>query len=581
MPPAASGAASRIARHSTVADATVDGVHGAQTRCVLGDRSVESIDRPVHSVPLVGDWARSSTCWDFASVVRGTSAHDGLNHSAMKLRLLPATARVGRSDLTVAFRLEDRVPKVGADLEAAVKSAEATGDLPKQFRRTAVFRPQARNAPARLLIIGLGKAKDLDAERIRRAAALAQSAAEEQGVSQFELRLELELFAKLEAEQVGAAVSEGLILGAYRYEPPRKETPKPRKGQRADVRLVGGAAVWRRGFESGWELGRIGAEATAFARRLADMPPNLATPAYLAAEARKLGGGSVRVRILERRALEQLGMGALLGVARGSALPPKLIVLDHRPAGAKRTVAIVGKGLTFDSGGISIKPSAKMDEMRYDMCGGAAVLGLFHAIRHGGMSDARRLRVLGIIAAVENMPDADAQRPGDVVRACDGTTIEVLNTDAEGRLVLADALAWCKKVYAPDRIVDLATLTGACIVALGHEAAGILGTDQELIDELIDAGTYAAEPLWQLPLWPAHREQMKSRFADLRNINSPGDGGGTIAGAAFLAAFVEGTPWAHLDIAGTAWEGRTRDYWRHGATGFGVRTLLRFLRAQR
>jgi leucyl aminopeptidase len=244
-------------------------------------------------------------------------------------------------------------------------------------------------------------------------------------------------------------------------------------------------------------------------------------------------------------------------------------------------VAVVGKGLTFDSGGISIKPAAKMDEMRYDMCGGAAVLGLFHAIRAGALRDARRLRVVGVVAAVENMPDADAQRPGDVVRACDGTTIEVLNTDAEGRLVLADALAWCKQQYEPDRIVDLATLTGACVVALGHEASGLFGNDQALIDELIEAGRRADEPLWQLPLWPAHREQMKSRFADLRNINSPNDGGGAIAGAAFLAGFVDGTPWAHLDIAGTAWEGRVRDYWRCGATGVGVRTLLQFLRRMR
>src|SRR5262249_46392456 len=223
---------------------------------------------------------------------------------------------------------------------------------------------------------------------------------------------------------------------------------------------------------------------------------------------------------------------------------------------------------TFDTGGISIKPAAKMDEMRYDMCGAGAVLGLFHALRAGAVTPKRR--VVGLIAATENAIGPGAQKPGDVVRAMDGHTIEVLNTDAEGRLVLAEAIAYGKKFHQPEQIVDLATLRGAVVVALGHEVAGVLGNDQALIDALIAAGKAADEPLWQLPLWDVHKEQMKSKFADLANINGSQHGNGTIAGAAFLSFFAGDTKWAHLDIAGTAWGGISKDYYKSGASGTAV-----------
>jgi len=284
--------------------------------------------------------------------------------------------------------------------------------------------------------------------------------------------------------------------------------------------------------------------------------------------------------VLERAAMERLRMGALLGVARGSDEPPRFIVLEYRAGRAKGSVCVLGKGLTFDSGGISIKPAAKMDEMRYDMCGAAAVLGLFHALARGGLGASRpRYDVIGLIAAAENMPGPNAQKPGDVVRAMDGHTIEVLNTDAEGRLVLADAIAYARRFHAPVRLVDLATLTGAVVVALGHECAGIMGNDQALIDALREAGLKADEPLWQLPLWECHKEQLKSKFADLANINGPQHGNGAIAGAAFLSHFVGDVPWAHLDIAGAAYGGVAKDYYKGGAAGTAVRTLLHWVRA--
>lgn len=497
----------------------------------------------------------------------------------MKIRFQTSSKDLSRSDLVIGFAQTKGKPALAGVLADATAAAEATGDLPRAARKWCLFHSgKGVRGLKRLGIVGLGDAQKLDTEGLRRAVAVAQCRAEAAGVTTFDLVVGETDHAGIAAFDAGVTVGEGLVLGAYRFEPPRKAKPKPRKGQSASVHYVG---KHRAQFEKGVKLGCIGAEATNWARDVENMAPNLADPAYLAKSARGLANPALKVRILDTAAMQKLKMGALLGVARGSAKPPKLIVFDWHPRGSTQTVCVVGKGLTFDSGGISIKPSARMDEMRYDMCGGGAVLGLFHAIRNGGLSDAtKKTRIIGVVAAVENMPDADAQRPGDVVRACDGTTIEVLNTDAEGRLVLCDALAWSIKTYKPKKVVDLATLTGAVIIALGHECAGIMGNDDALVAELIAAGKTADEPLWQLPLWPEHREQMKSKFADLANINGSQHGNGSIAGGAFLAHFVGDTPWVHIDIAGAAWGGRSKNYYTTGAAGTAVRTLLHWCRGQ-
>jgi leucyl aminopeptidase len=285
----------------------------------------------------------------------------------------------------------------------------------------------------------------------------------------------------------------------------------------------------------------------------------------------------MRVRVFDEDAVRRLGMGAFLSVARGSEEPAYLIHLAHRPRGrARGRVVLIGKGLTFDAGGISLKPAAKMEEMKYDMSGGAAVLGVFQALRGLDLP----LEVHGIVVATENLPDGRANKPGDLVTAMNGKTIEVLNTDAEGRLVLADALVYAERRLRPDAIVDLATLTGAVITALGHELTGLLGTDERLRDELVSAGQATGELLWPLPLLDQHKDHMKGTVADLRNINS-GQGAGSSAGAAFLAHFVEKTPWAHLDIAGSAWGVDERDYQGgSGGTGVGVRLLVSWLEAR-
>jgi leucyl aminopeptidase len=293
------------------------------------------------------------------------------------------------------------------------------------------------------------------------------------------------------------------------------------------------------------------------------------TPLAFAAAARKMASGRrLRVRVLPEATLRRLKMGSLLGVAQGSSNPPCLVVAEYR-GGRGAPIALVGKGVMFDTGGISIKPADGMDKMKMDMCGGAGVLGAIRAA-----ADLRLpLNVVAVVPAVENMPDGNAQRPGDIVRACNGVTIEVLNTDAEGRLILADALAWTAKTHRPRAMVDMATLTGAVVIALGRHCMGVMGTDAKLVRGLIDAGESAGERAWELPLWDEYVADAKSPIADIKNIGPPRQAG-TIMGAAFLKYFVGETPWAHLDIAAVAWHESGPAI---GPTGAGVRLLTEFL----
>jgi leucyl aminopeptidase len=480
-----------------------------------------------------------------------------------------------RADLVMSLAAEGITPQAGTGLAKAVTQCKATGDLRAAFRAVSLFHPTGSSVK-RLGFVGLGKAKEVTTEKLRRAAALAQARAEQSEVRSFRMLVAADVAPDVSTFDLGCAVAEGLLLGAYQYEPPRQKAAKARKGQDCEVVYAGRD---NKAFAAGFKLGKAAAEATRFTRDIENQAGNLCTPTILGQAAKKLAGAGTTVKVLDVAAMKRLKMGALLGVARGGKEPPKFIVLHHKVPGAKDTVCVVGKGLTFDTGGISIKPSAKMDEMRYDMCGGGAVLGLFHALRNGGLAGCKpRCNIVGLVPASENMPGSDAQKPGDIVRAMDGQTIEVLNTDAEGRLILADALAYARKFHQPKFMVDLATLTGAVIVALGHEVAGVMGNDDKLIADLIDAGEKADEPLWQLPLWDVHKEQMKSRFADLKNINA-GQGNGTIAGAAFLSYFAGDTRWAHIDIAGTAWGGIGKDYYKSGASGTAVRMLLRWVRS--
>jgi leucyl aminopeptidase len=305
------------------------------------------------------------------------------------------------------------------------------------------------------------------------------------------------------------------------------------------------------------------------AKKLSNLPGNICTPSYLADTAKALGKlhKSLKVTILDEAQMEKLGMGSLLSVSRGSRQPAKLISMEHKGGPAKqKPIVLVGKGLTFDAGGISIKSSSGMDEMKYDMCGGASVFGVIQMCAELNLP----INVVGVVPSSENLPDGDANKPGDIVTSMAGLTIEILNTDAEGRLILCDALTYSAK-FKPELVIDIATLTGACVTALGNHATGLLGNDDELANELLEAGKKSGDKAWQLPLWDEYKPQLKSNFADLANIGGPA--GGTITAACFLSRFTEDYRWAHLDIAGTAWKSGAEK----GATGRPVHMLSQFI----
>ncbi|MBO1923036.1 leucyl aminopeptidase [Thiomicrorhabdus sp. 6S3-12] len=304
---------------------------------------------------------------------------------------------------------------------------------------------------------------------------------------------------------------------------------------------------------------------------LANMPPNYCTPSYLAQTAQELANTyGFKAHILEREQMQEMGMGSFMAVAQGSATPPKMICIEYNGGGDEAPIALVGKGVTFDTGGISLKPGESMDEMKYDMGGAATVLGVFKAL--GELKP--KINVVAVIPSTENMPGGKAAKPGDVVTSLSGQTIEILNTDAEGRLILCDALTYAQQTYKPSKVIDMATLTGACIIALGNHVSGILGNDQSLVDQIRAAGEETYDRLWQLPLGEEWDEQLKSNFADMANIG--GRAGGTITAAQFLARFTKEVPWAHLDIAGTAWvSGKDK-----GASGRPVPAMIEFLNQQ-
>jgi leucyl aminopeptidase len=310
------------------------------------------------------------------------------------------------------------------------------------------------------------------------------------------------------------------------------------------------------------------ASGVSFAKDLGNLPPNVCTPSYLAEQAQSLGKKhDFKVKVLERDELAKLGMGSFLGVSQGSEEPPKFIIMQHlKGKKDQKPVVLVGKGITFDTGGISLKPGAEMDEMKYDMCGAASVLGTFKTIAEMDLP----LNVIGVIPTCENMPDGRATRPGDVLTSMSGLTIEVLNTDAEGRLILCDALTYAER-FEPSAVIDIATLTGACVIALGHHATGLFSNNDELAKELLQAGEKALDRAWHMPMWDDYQPLLDSNFADIANIG--GRAAGSITAACFLSRFTKKYDWAHLDIAGTAWKSGKEK----GGTGRPVPLLTAFL----
>ncbi|HEX8852770.1 MAG TPA: leucyl aminopeptidase [Pyrinomonadaceae bacterium] len=378
----------------------------------------------------------------------------------------------------------------------------------------------------------------------------------------------------MDAGRVASVAVEGAFLGLF--EPSKYRTVE--RDERAIERLfviVEGAD--EEAVRRGAERGRIVGESVNFTRDLANEPGAYMTPTIMAERAQEIASEfGLEIDVLDWDRMEQEGMGSLLSVARGSDQPPKLIILKYMPEGQTSVadgedyLALVGKGITFDTGGISLKPGENMELMKYDMTGGATVLGVMRAVAQLKPS----IPVLGVVPSTENMPSGKATKPGDVVRAMNGKTIEIINTDAEGRLILADGISYAKKLGAT-RVIDMATLTGAVSIALGDVNTGIMGTDQQLIDEFIDAGREVGEKFWQLPLDKEYSKQIKSDIADIKNVG--GRKAGTITAAAFIKEFAEGLSWAHLDIAGTAWGDEAKPFRSKGPTGVAVRTLLHYI----
>ena len=417
----------------------------------------------------------------------------------------------------------------------------------------------------RALLLGMGDKKNLDPEKTRNLTGKVVNKAKELGISEFVLIP----FKNMDKEHLSAMV-EGIKLSDYSFNNYKRDEDRNDLNQ---VRIY-----IRNDMKNNQKIIRhsvVVSDAVIFTRNISNLPPNDCSPKDLATLSKKLSENQkVKVRVIEKEEMKSYGFEGILAVGKGSASSPKLIVLEYSGTTKNRPIVIVGKAVTFDTGGISIKPSEKMEEMKFDKCGGCNVLGIIKAVSDLGLDTS----VIGIIPAVENMPSGSSYRPGDIIKMYNRKTVEVVNTDAEGRIILGDALSFAVKTFAPKAIIDMATLTGAAIIALGTNVAALVGNNDDLVTKILEYSNQTGEKIWQLPLFEEYKEQLKSSNADMKNIG--GRSAGAITAAAFLSSFVEDTPWVHLDIAGTAWtqEGtKEKSYNPKGATGFGIRTIVKYI----
>ena len=448
----------------------------------------------------------------------------------------------------------------------ALQRLASAGDFSGKRDETALIYPPG--AAERILLVGMGKGEEVSRSGIRRAASIAAKRMRALGVTQGAFHLPAESRGEVRPAEAGQAVAEGLAQGAWQFLEMKRpgEDRKPLL-ERVDVLAEDDA------FAEGHRIGAAIAAGQSLARGIQVLPGNVCTPSYLGRAAEELAGRHGHgVTVLDKAAIVREKMGALLAVAQGSTEEPRFIVLEYQGADGA-PIVLVGKGVTFDTGGISIKPAQSMEDMKYDMSGAAAVLGTFEML--GRLQPP--VHVIGLIPSTENMPSGTAVKPGDVITSHLGKTIEVINTDAEGRLILCDALSWARR-YHPACVVDIATLTGAIVVALGNTASGVMGTDEALVEEVRRAGERAGERVWPLPLWDEYRDLMKSDIADVKNAG--GRPAGSISAGWFLREFVEGYPWAHLDIAGTAYTDREDPSRVKGPTGMGVRLFSELVLAR-
>lgn len=455
--------------------------------------------------------------------------------------------------------------RMGGALARALRGGHFTGGAGESVEIAA---PAGLRA-SRVIAVGLGKAAQITALTLEAAGGSVAGRLLRSGESSVSLIADPIKGCKLNAAAIAARLANGAVLGSYSFDTYRTTLkPAQKPSLKSITVMVANQAAARKAYAP---LAKVG-DGVFFTRDLVTEPANIIYPKTLAREARKLSKLGVKVEVLGRAKMEQLGMGALLGVAQGSAREAQMVIMRYD--GGKRgqaPLAFVGKGVTFDTGGISIKPAQGMEDMKWDMGGSAVVIGLMKALA----GRKAKCNVIGVVGLVENMPSGTAQRPGDVVKSMSGQTIEVINTDAEGRLVLADALWYTQKRFKPKLMIDLATLTGAIIVALGNEQAGVFSSDDKLAERLSASGKNVGELIWRLPISADYDKLINSDIADMKNIG--GRGAGSITAAQFLQRFTNGVPWAHLDIAGVTWSGKSKPTVPKGGTGFGVRLLDDFV----
>ncbi|MBN2109152.1 MAG: leucyl aminopeptidase [Deltaproteobacteria bacterium] len=496
----------------------------------------------------------------------------------MKIRVKKGPLAAERSDAVVAgvFEGAKKLSEAAAALDRAtgglISAMLTSGDFTGKLHKTAALYPEKKLRLKRIVLVGLGREKDFTRDRLRGAASAAACAVRDLAVTSMLLPLDFAGI-QLSAYDTARALVEGVMLGLYQFKEYKTKNNGTGGKPLTLCTLLAGKAAGLAGAKKGAAQAEAVSRAVCLARDLVNRPSNTATPEHLARAAKSIAAQhGIGCTVLGSRQAQKLGMGAFCSVARGSNEPARFIVLDYKPRIKKPAPAIVliGKAITFDSGGISIKPAQGMEEMKTDMAGGAAVLGVLQAAAALKLA----AHVVGIIPATENMPSGHALKPGDIIQAMSGKTIEIISTDAEGRLILADSLTYAQR-YKPAAIIDLATLTGACIIALGHAASGLMSTDEKLIKKIQAAAEATGEKVWPLPLYEEYAEQLKSDVADLKNTG--GRPAGAITAGCFLKEFAGAVPWAHIDIAGTAWAAKPLPYRPKGASGVGVRLLMELL----
>jgi leucyl aminopeptidase len=468
----------------------------------------------------------------------------------------------GEQDFPQAKELD---PAVFASIKESLDSKEFRGTSGSSM----MVYTLGKGPMKKVMLLGLGKREKFSDEGARISAGKAALKAKELGLKEFSILQ----FSNLD-EGLIEAMTEGVALALYSFDKYKaRDATKDQPARVEEVSILINSDSQK--FQAVAERAGLIVDAVNFARDIGNLPPNDCAPAQLASIATSLAQEyGMKSRVIDRYELENMGMAGIVAVGKGSNNPPKMIILEYTGDQQQKPYLLVGKAVTFDTGGISIKPGEKMDEMKFDKCGGCTVL----AVMRAAASIKLAVNIVAIVPSVENMPSATSYRPGDIIKMHNGKTVEILNTDAEGRMILADALSYGIATYSPKAVVDLATLTGAAIIALGSNVAAIVGSSKQLTDRLRKVADKTGEKMWELPLYEEFHEQIKSTFADIRNIG--GRPGGAITAAAFLSNFVDGVPWVHMDIAGTAWtqDGTVeKSYNPKGATGFGVRTLVKML----